>query len=148
MKTQVSILVKNESLTSRFFSFLWFINIFKKMSVEVYLDTMDNKRVLKASKEPYLIDVEPGEHELLFADPRAGSKAAFKGVTGAIFGASIAGASGGSMIGGAAMGYDDASGDSVKDNIVSCMLKEGDVLRISAKPKHNGSVKVKILKDK
>ena len=31
MKTQISILVKNESLMSRFMSFLWFINIFKKM---------------------------------------------------------------------------------------------------------------------
>ena len=30
MKTQVSILVKNESLYSRFMSFMWFINIFKK----------------------------------------------------------------------------------------------------------------------
>lgn len=146
MKTQVSILVKNESLFSRFFSILWFINIFKKMSVEVYIDSMDNQRTLKASAEPYLIDMEPGEHQMLFSDPRAASKAAFKGLTGAFLGMAAAGAAGGSMLGGAAMGYDDASGGSVKDNVVSFTLREGDVLKISAQPKHNGSVKVKLLK--
>lgn len=147
MKTQVSILVKNESIVSRFFSFLWFINIFKKMSVEVYIDSMEHKFVFKARKNPYRINVAPGSHEMMFVDPRAGSKAAFKGITGAIFGAAMSGAGGGSMIGGAAMGYDDWSGTSVKDNIVSFTLNEGDILKLSVKPKHNGSVKVKLLKD-
>lgn len=147
MQTQVSILVKNESLFSRFFSILWFINIFKKMSVEAYLDSENNKMVLKARNEPYLIDVTPGQHQLLFSDPRAGSKAVFKGLTGAFLGAAFAGAAGGSMIGGASIGYEDASGGTVKDNVVSFTLVDGDLLKLSVKPKHNGSVKVKILKD-
>lgn len=87
MKTQVSILVKNESLYSRCMSFLWFINIFKKMSVQVWIDqdpetARTPTKTLKASKEPYEIDLEPGPHTLYFTDPRAGSKAAFRKFTG------------------------------------------------------------------
>ena len=145
MKTQVSILVKNESLFTRFFSFLWFINIFKKMPIEIYIDSMEDKMVLKASNEPYLIDVEPGQHEILFVDPRAGSKAVMKGLTGAILGASVMGGAGGSFIGGAVMGYESASNTSIKNNVVSFTLNEGDVIKLSAKPKHNGNVKIKVL---
>jgi hypothetical protein len=148
MQTQVSIQVKNESIVSRFFSIMWFINIFKKMSVDAHIDSEGNVQTLKASKEPYLIDLEPGAHQILFTDPRAAGKKAFKAVTGAFMGAAVGGAFGGSMLEGAAWGADGASGGAVKNGIVSFTLRDGDVLRLSAKPKHNGSVKVKILKDK
>ncbi len=84
MQTQISILVKNEALLSRFMSFLWFINIFKKMSVTVWIDD-DNvpPTVLKPRKMPYLIDVEPGYHAILVTDPRAKSKQVMRAVTGA-----------------------------------------------------------------
>lgn len=143
MKTQISILVKNESLLSRFYSFLWFINIFKKMSVAVCIDGDEaNVQVLKARKEPYLIDVTPGYHELVISDPRAGNKQAFKAFTGLVVGGISAIATDG------ALGVSDFtdSGSTVRDGFVQCNLVEGDLLRISAKPKHNGSVKVKILK--
>lgn len=146
MKTQISILVKNESLLSRFMSFMWFINIFKKMPVNVWIDD-DSKQptVLKANKEPYLFDVEPGYHAILVTDPRAKSKQAFKAVTGAIVGGSF-GLAAGDGLGGAAAGADMFSGSVVRDGVVECNLNEGDLLKISVKPKNNGSVKVKILK--
>lgn len=143
MKTQLSILVKNESLFSRFYSFLWFINIFKKMSVVVCIDgDQANAKTLKASKEPYLIDVTPGQHQILITDPRAGNKQAFKAFSGAVVGSIFSIATDGVID-----SSDFASeGSTIRDGVVQCVLNEGDVLRISAKPKHNGSVKVKILK--
>lgn len=146
MKTQISILVKNESLVSRFFSFLWFINIFKKMSVNVWID--DDKvpaKVLKANKEPYLFDVEPGYHQILVTDPRAKSKQAMRAVTGAFVGGSF-GLAAGDGLGGMAAGADLFSGSTIRDGVVECELKEGDVLKISVKPKNNGNVKIKLLK--
>lgn len=145
MKTQVSILVKNESLLSRAMTLMWFINIFKKMSVEVYIDSMENKQLLQARNEPYLIDLQPGQHEIMFADPKSHSKAVTRGLTGAILGAGLTGGLGGSLIGGAVMGYESASNTSIKDNVVSFALNEGDVLKLSVQAKSNGSVKIKIL---
>lgn len=89
MKTQLSILVKNESLLSRAYSFLWFINIFKKMSVNVWIDQDPDRvktptHVLKANQDPYEFDLAPGEHIVYFSDPRAGGKAAIRAVTGAL----------------------------------------------------------------
>lgn len=142
MKTQVSVTVKNESFLSRMYSFLWFINIFKKMSVAVIIDgDTEHPHILQARKEPYLLDVTPGQHEILFTDPRAASKSAYKKFANLTYGVI------GSIATGGAIGVDDfSSGETVRDNYIQCTLNEGDVLRVSAKPKHNGSVKVKILK--
>lgn len=32
--------------------------------MDVYIDLENDKQTLKASNEPYLIDLEPGEHEI------------------------------------------------------------------------------------
>lgn len=152
MKTQISILVKNESLLSRFYTLFWFINIFKKMSVEVFIDSTSSKMVLKAQKDPYLIDVTPGQHQLMFADPRADNKAKYdsftKGFYGATFGAFVSGVSGGSVVDGAVSGFDQWKGvgkSLVRDGFVSVTLNDGDVLKLSAQPKRNGSVMVTVL---
>lgn len=146
MNTQISILVKNEALLSRFMSFLWFINIFKKMKVNVWIDDSEGQpQVLKANKEPYVFNVEPGYHYVYVTDPRAASKQAFKAVTGAFIGGSIGLASGGGLAG-AVMGADTFTGSTIRDGVVECNLNEGDVLKISVKPKSNGSIKIKLLK--
>ena len=146
MKTQISILVKNESLLSRFMSFLWFINIFKKMSVNVWIDDDSGKpHVLTAREKPYVVNVAPGHHDLLFTDPRAKSKQAFKMATGAFAGFAF-GLGAGAGMAGAAAGADLFSGAQIRDGVVSCNLNEGDRLNIMVKPKHNGSIKIKILK--
>gem|GEM_PF-5805612 len=146
MKSQVSILVKNENIASRFFSLMWIVNIFKKMSVDMYIDQGAAQR-LKARNEPYVIDLTPGQHEIAFTDPRAGGKVAFNSLLGGLFGASMAGAGGGSMIGGAIIGSEASHGTTVKNGVVRFTINEGDILKLSAKPKRDGSVKVKVLKD-
>lgn len=146
MKTQVSILVKNESLVSRFFSIMWFVNMFKKMSVVAYIDSENAMpQTLMASNEPYVFDLGPGSHAILFADPGAAGKKAFKAMTGAFIGATAAGAGGGSMLGGAAMGYNSTYDNTVRNGVAQFNLNEGDLLKILVQPKHNGSVKVKFL---
>ena len=147
MNTQISILVKNEPLLSRFMSFLWFINIFKRMPVNVWIDDGDVPPVvLKASKEPYIFNVDPGYHVIQVTDPRAGSKKAFRAVTGAFMGGAF-GLAAGDGLGGMLMGADMAAGGSrINDSCVECNLNHGDLLKISVRPKSNGSVKIKILK--
>ena len=148
MKTQVSILVKNSTLFSRAMTFWWFINFFKKMPVNVWVDEDPEKvkkptMVLKASKTPYEIDLEPGAHVLYFKDPKAGQKQFSRAMTGAILGAAAAGAGGGSMLAGGAMGADGARSNSVGVGYASFVLKDGDIFRISVRPNRKGDVKVK-----
>lgn len=148
METGVSILVKNESLLSRFFSLLWIINIFKKMSVNVYIDSEDDMVTLKADKEPYIIDLDPGEHTLVFEDPRAGGKSAFRAITGGFLGLAFGLAAGGSGIDEAISWGSDAGDGAVQNGVVQFELYEGDMLELSAKPTRKGGVKVKFLNGK
>lgn len=143
MKTQISILVKKETLMSRMQSFLWFITIFKKTAVSVCVDgDTANTMLLPARKEPYLIDVTPGTHEVVFSDPRAAGKHAYNKFTnlflGWIFALSTDGAIGVSDF--------DNGGNTIRDGYLQCNLVEGDLLKVSARGTYKGGVKVKILK--
>lgn len=142
MKTQLSILVKNETFYTRFFGGgLWFINIFKKLPLDVVLD--GNKQRLKAAAEPYVFDVTPGEHSLQVIDPRARTKKRDKALTGAIFGAAAVGAAGGPMTLGAALG---ASGIRAgQDGLAELYIEEGATLKISCQATRNGDVNIKQL---
>ena len=100
---------------------------------------------LKADSKPHEIDVAPGEHVLYFTDPRAGSKKAMRALLGVFLGAATAGATGGSMIIGGAIGEDLARGNGSGDGYAVCTLSEGDVFRISVKPTRKGAVKVRQL---
>ena len=141
MKTQLSILVKKETLMSRMQSFFWFITIFKKTAVEVSIDGAP-AQLLPARKTPYLFDVGPGAHEVTFVDPRAGGKQAYGKFTnlflGFIFAVSTDGAIG--------MSDFDNGGATVRDGYLQCNLVEGDLLKVSARGDRKGGVKVKILK--
>ena len=147
MKTQVSIYVKNASILSRLWSFLWFINIFKKMSVDAYIDTKDTPpQRLKARSEPYLIDLAPGSHAIVFVDPKAGEKKLARWFTGAFLGFSggLVGSMDDALAAGSAWGNAFA-GNQAHDNAVQFSLREGEVLKIQVQPKLNGSVKTKFL---
>ena len=86
MKTQVSILVRKESLYStikwKLFGhpFLWFLYIFKEPSgVNIWIDKgSENERYMELEQrsKPHMIDLEPGYHEIVFEDENAGSKGA------------------------------------------------------------------------
>lgn len=151
MKTQVSILVRNATLYARAKTLFWFINIFKKLPVNVWIDVdpqtgAQPTMVLKASNTPYEIDLTPGHHVLYFTDPKAGEKRFTNAVTGAILGATLAGAGGGSILAGGSMGADMANENSVGVGYASFILAEGDVFKISVRPNRNGKINVKELK--
>lgn len=150
MKTQVSILVRNASLYARAKTLFWFVNIFKKLPVNVWIDedpeTAKNPTmVLKASEKPYEIDLAPGHHVLYFSDPKAGEKRFTNAVTGAFLGGALLGAGGGSVLAGGAIGADLANENSVGVGYASFVLKEGDVFKLSVRPNRNGKINVKQL---
>ena len=142
MSAQLSVLIKDESLFSKMHSFAWIVNIFKKSSVLVCIDGDEaNAMLLKANKQPYEIELTPGYHQILIADPKAGKKKSYNAVSNFMMGGIFSIATGG------AIGATDFMGDStIKDGVVQCNLNDGDVLSVSAKPKSNGNIKVKILK--
>lgn len=145
MKTQVSILVKNDSLYSRAMTFLWFINIFKKMSVNVQIDN-GQVQALKANDEPYVFDLEPGAHTIVFTDPKAKSKARSRAMTGALLGMAATGAAGGSMLAGAAMGAEAGAGNTIREGVAEFTLADGDIFKLSCQNTRKGGVKVKQIK--
>jgi hypothetical protein len=151
MNTQLRITVRNASFPNKFFTLLWFVNIFKTTKVQVWIDDPNSTpTVLKARKEPYEIPVEPGEHNVFFFDPDIKSRVRFnnltKKMTLGVIGAS-AGLAMGSGVGAAAMAGAMSGGQRavVKDNVLSCALADGDELAVTVKPKRS---KVKITIDR
>lgn len=149
MKTQISIQVNNENWLSRCMSIYMSFGLFVKAKVKVYIDSANVKPlVLKARKEPYILDLEPGEHMLVFeAKGKADADKFFAGAVGAMIGmgsgnlgTTIAAAQGASDFANAFQGH-----NTVKDNQLVCTLHEGDMLKISIQPKRNGVVKIKVL---
>lgn len=150
MKTQISIEVKNENWMSRCMSIYMSLGLFVKAKVNMYVDdTSAQPVILKARKEPYLIEVEPGEHRIAFtAKSKANVDKLLAGAAGGIFGMGL----GGNAFHTTAFareGVDFVSGlmghNKVQDNLLECSLREGDLLKIRIQPKRNGAVKIKIL---
>lgn len=148
MKTQISIQVKNENIISRMQSST-LLSLFKKRTVKVYVDGATEALELKARKEPYVLDMEPGQHLLLF-EAKARKNYGAMMMAGA-FGAGL-GLGGGGMYEAAsfAKGAMDIvsavdGSNRVKDNQLQCTLREGDILKVCIQPKRNGVVKVKLL---
>ena len=149
MKTQISIQVKNENWISRCMSIYMSLGLFVKEKVKVYVDDANAEPlILKARKEPYVVDVEPGEHMLVFeAKGKAGADKFFAGAIGTMIGmgsgnlgTTMAAAQGASDFVTAFQGH-----NKIKDNQLVCVLKEGDILKIRVQPKRNGVVKIKEL---
>ena len=149
MKTQVTVLVKNATLYSRLTgSLLWFIDIFRKMPVNLSIDGAEPVR-LKASKTPYVFDVTPGVHQFVFTDPKAKGKRRNKALVGAILGASLEGAAGGSMVGGGIDAFNSVNNSGTNyENVANITIDEGAVLEFWCRPTRKGSVKVKEVKKK
>lgn len=139
MKTQVHLYVKNETLYTRFFGGgLWFINLFRKLPLEITVKGETKK--LKPQAEPYVYDFEPGTYEILGRDPRQGTKKADRALTGAIFGAAAAVAGGGSIIAGAQMGADAVRDNVFREGGCRFTLNDGDILRVSCQATKKGGV--------
>lgn len=139
MKTQVHLYVKNETLWTRFFGGgIWFVNIFRKLPVDVAID--GNQVRYKPQSEPYIIDVTPGTHVIEGYDPRSRTKKASKAITGAVLGATLMGAGGGSIIEGAVMGADSVSSNETTTGMCNINLNDGDILKISCQANRKGVV--------
>lgn len=149
MKTQISIQVKNENLFSRCMSIYMSLGLFVKAKVKMYIDDgQSTPIILKARKEPYTIDIEPGEHAIAFTAKNKGS--VDKIIGGAVLGTIGMGA-GNAFTGlvAANAGADFSSGlmghSRIQDNLLECDLQEGDLLKIRIQPKRNGAVKIQLI---
>ncbi len=143
MKTQLQVLVKDESFLSKCQSTVWFVSIFKKS--KIYLELDGEAKELKASKEPYVFDLNPGTHYLLVSDPKAKSKRRKRAVTGAIVGATF-GMMAGNVDTMVSFGSDMAgtfAGNVGEDGSVEFTVDEGDIIKISCKATLKGGVKIK-----
>lgn len=150
MKAQVSILVKKESVISKFFSFISILDLFKKTAVYIYIDNPESDPIyLEAREEPYFLELEPGQHQMLFQDSKKLKKKAAGGLmkvaSGVALGAFNMGL-GGSFTSGFSTVMDMKSPNGVQDGMASFILEEGEVIQLLCRPSRKGSVNVKRLK--
>lgn len=151
MKTQISILVKKEGFLTSSFTVHPIWDRSPRSFVKVWIDSENSEPLeLVPRKEPYLIDVEPGVHELLFKD---GAKKMSLGKTVKAslaigLGAFAFGATGrlGSAVDMATTIALGSSGKKIEDGYAAFELKEGDVFKLSCQVKDtNGTVRVEAL---
>lgn len=139
MTTQLHLYVKNESFWTRLsVSGLWFINIFRKLPIDIAVD--GNKVRYKPQDEPYVIDLAPGRHIIEGRDPRAFTKKADKALTGAIMGAAGMAAGGGSIISGAVIGANAASSNVTRSGACEVELNDGDIIKLSCQANKKGAI--------
>ena len=144
MKTQIIITAKKEGLFSKAHGSVWgTFGMFGKRSVTVEID--GNLYDVPANNQPTAFDVEPGEHTLVFTDPRFNIKNKTRKFMWGFFGFVADVGSGNMSLSGtermASVGELEQN-----ENVVNCTLIDGDILRITCRAKDNGKVKVKIQK--
>lgn len=157
LKTQVSILVRKESAYSAFrwkvfgHVFLWFLYIFSKKTSNVNIlidkDSENPKYMeLEPQKEPYIIDLKPGYHEIIFEDGNADSK----GQAGELMRISAGIAAGGFVSGMLGSGgvdtfcnfMDATAGKTIRNGFAAFTLQKGDVYELICRPTAKGVVKL------
>lgn len=151
MKTQISVLVKGETLMGKLNSnrFLGPFALLTKSKVIMVLD--GKKHELAKSKQPYIFDVEPGQHQIQFTDPKKGNKEFAKSidkVTAGAIGFAI-GAGSGNTVAGSVLAEDFASlvpGRKIEGGVANIILNEGDILKLSCQGNSSGVPNVKVLK--
>lgn len=150
MRTQLLVTVKDAGMmTKAQSSLLWFVEIFKKSQINVWIDNLDSEPItLTAQSKPYELSLNPGEHIIYFDDPKREKRAKLNSlgqnlVMGS-FAAGMGSASGG--LAGGAIAAALATGNKrseVRENVLLCVLAEGDELAVTVKPLKK-KVKVKI----
>lgn len=140
MQTQLSITVKNEFFLYKIFTLSGFVQTFRKSRVNLWID--GQKQVLEASKEPYVFDLAPGKHEIIFSDYLEKAKGRYwKVIFGFVFFAMFLAAGGREAAGGAMLG--SKTGEiSKKANVMDITLNEGDMLNLVCQTKIGSKVKV------
>ncbi len=142
MKTQISITVKNEFFLNKIFTLSYFIQIFKKSRIHVFIDGQEH--VLKASKTPYVFDLEPGKHEIRFKDHLESAKRRYWKLIFGFFGfiKGLAFGDGVDAIDEASVGAQRGT-ISDKEHVMEVEFNEGDILNVQCKSGFLGKVKVK-----
>ncbi len=150
MKTQLSILVKGDLL-------MWYTNLpiwilSKKAYIGLYIDQEPDQggKVIKLQpkKEPYIIEVEPGEHEFWFVDSNEKNKKILSAAKSMGIGGSIGGIGGSisKMLDGATTALLwESNKKSIQDNYMHIVLQEGDECKILIKPGKKGAIKIQEL---
>lgn len=149
MKTQLSVLVKKESLYSRMVG-KWQLgpfSFFGARPVEIILD--GEVHSVKPSASPYVFDLTPGTHTVRFHDPKQENKRAFSrfnaAFQGTVWGFAIGGATGGSASLGALLGGNvgkSMQGTIHEDGTLEVTVGDGDLLKLQCKNTRKGVVKV------
>ncbi len=149
MKTQISVLVKGESLMGKAngHRFLGPLALATKSTMIFVLDGEEHE--LKESKTPYVFDVAPGKHDINFIDPLKGRKDASRAFDKAVASAmaGIVGVLGGEPVLGFEMADDIGSmfGGVTEDGGAEIHLNEGDIIKLSCKGNGKGVPTVKVL---
>lgn len=150
MKTQISVLVKAESMISKGNSnrFLGPFALLTKSKVIMVLDGKEHELV--ENKTPYVFDVEPGEHQIQFIDPKKANKdfarsvdKVFTGTVGAIVGAAGGSLAAADVLSDVGTLFDIGE---IKGGAANILMREGDVLKLSCKGNSSGIPKVTVLK--
>lgn len=150
MKTQLLVTVKDANFVTKMYSsLLWFIEIFKKSKISIWIDSTDTAPItLTARSKPYEVELTPGTHTIYIDDPKRASRTRLTALgNNLVLGAAGMGmgmASGG--LTGAAIGAAIATGGKraeVRENVLCCTLADGDELAITVTPLFK-KVKIKV----
>lgn len=149
MKTQISVLVKAESMMgkSNAHRMLGPLALLTKSSVILVLDGEEHE--LKESKTPYVFDVTPGRHVLQFVDPMKDKKDRARALDNLFTSATvgIVGLLGGAgWLGFEAGDFSDLFTGVTEDGAVEVNLGAGDIIKLACKGTGKGIPKVTVLK--
>jgi len=146
MRTQISILVKDETIPAKTMtSVLWPVYLLTRSKMKVWIDGQMYK--LKASKTPYTFDVQPGTHKVTFKDPREGGKSVYWKTVGMFF-SFLFSFTGSNTIGSLQLDMIEANQMcrlSERENCLDCTLQDGDILKLSCRSNIRANVKVKVI---
>lgn len=149
MKTQLSVLVKSESMMGKANAhrFLGPFALLTKSTMVLIIDGETHE--LKENKKPYIFDLEPGKHVIQFLDPKKDRKEAARNLDKLVAGAMIGGI--GALGGNAWLAFEGSDvdwmfGKVTEDGAAEINLREGDILKLSCKGTGKGVPKVKVLK--
>ena len=151
---KVSIFVKAEGMMSKGLDLattpIWNVGKKLKAADEVLVQIDDASYVLEASDQPYVFDVQPGNHSIFAADINGAKKHGIGAFMKAASYASISLTSGAPVMSSFAQGLDSARENyeraAAKHSSAQFFVSEGDTVEFSCQATAKGIVKIKRLR--
>lgn len=147
MNTQLSLLVKPESVASKYARGSNLLAgggfaMFKNPGVMMILD--GGQQILKPNKKPYIFNIAPGQHTLRLIDPESNTKKMGKKMTAGLLSATF-GLANGSLA--QAFVFGNASAASsfntvYEDGTMDFTIGEGDILKLNCQATVKGVVRI------